>query len=334
MNKTLFTLALATVLLWSCTGRSRFSIDTSKDRIEVKIKRFDSALLAIDTTQAKKGVESLYKLYPEFTAAFANQVLDTSSHDTTEVTRLIKMYLSDSRYAPANKKAKELYATTGDIQQELSDAFTYIHHYFPQVKLPEIYFFVSGFNSTMLMNKDFLAIGTDMYLGTDFPLYKDLTYSYLISNMKKENIATDITAIILQRSFMMPGADSKLLDNILYKGKILYLMSVFLPEKQPEIIMGYTKEQWEWSKKFEKEIWMRMIDNKDLFSTDLQLINKYMNEAPFTAPIAQDSPGRLGSFIGWQIIDSYMNKNSSITLEQLMKEQNSQNILEQSGYRP
>lgn len=334
MKKTIFFLALTTLALWSCTGRNRFSIDTGKDRIEVKIKRFDSVMLAIDTAHARQGVTNLYKLYPEFTQAFANQILDTTARDTNEVVRLIKMYLSDSKYAPANKKAKELYANTDDLQRELSDAFTYIHHYFPQLKLPEIYFFVSGFNSTMLMNKNFLAIGTDMYLGTDFPLYKDLTYSYLIANMKRENIAADVTAIILQRSFMMPGTDGKLLDNMIYKGKILYLMSVFLPEKQPEIIMGYTKEQWDWTKKYEKDIWMRMIDNKDVFSTDLQLINKYMNEAPFTAPVSQESPGRLGSFIGWQIVDSYMSKNSNVSLEQLMKEQDSRKILEESGYHP
>ena len=71
-----------------------------------------------------------------------------------------------------------------------------------------------------------------------------------------------------------------------------------------------------------------------LFSTDVMLIKKYMNDAPFTATISQESPGRLGAWIGLRIVDSYMRKNTNVTLRDLMNENNYQKMLEQSDYRP
>jgi hypothetical protein len=65
---------------------------------------------------------------------------------------------------------------------------------------------------------------------------------------------------------------------------------------------------------------------KTLYSTDNMLMRKYLNDAPFTTPISQESPGRLGTWVGWQIIQSYMNKNKNVTLQQLMNETNYQKI--------
>ena len=77
-----------------------------------------------------------------------------------------------------------------------------------------------------------------------------------------------------------------------------------------------------------------VIEQKHLFSSDLFLIRKYVNDAPFTAPLSQDSPGRAGAWIGWQIVRSYMERNPSVTLPELMRTNDYERLLEQSGYRP
>ena len=323
------------ILLVSCTKSSRFEIDTTKNRYEVKIHRFDKDLLSLDTANIKPGIDSLYAHYQEFLPTFTYNILDTTATDTGAVSNLFRKFLTDKTYAPVNKKAREIYSgDITDIQNKISDAYTYIHHYFPEVQLPEVYFFVSGFNSSVIMNEKFIGIGTDFYLGNDFPLYKDLTYKYMIYNMRRENIASDLVSATLFRMFVKNTDENRLLDNMIFRGKIMYLLSVFMPEEKPEILIGYSTEQWSWSKKYEKEIWSAIVDQKHLFSTDVQLIHKYMNDAPFTSPVSQESPGRLGTFIGWQIVKSYMEKNEKLGLKDLMNEENYQKILETSGYRP
>ena len=59
-----------------------------------------------------------------------------------------------------------------------------------------------------------------------------------------------------------------------------------------------------------------------------------MNDGPFTAEITQDSPGRLGLWVGWRIVESYMRNNKGVTLHELINENDAQKILEQSFYKP
>jgi len=322
------------ILLGSCSKKNRFEIDTTKNRYEVKIHRFDKDMLALDTTHLKPGLDKLYTKYHDFLPVSAATILDTSATDTAAVRNLFYKFLTDKTFKPVNKKAMQTFTDVTDIEKQVSDAFTYIHYYFPEVQLPEIYFYVSGFNRSVMMNNKFIGVGSDFYLGSNYPAYKDFTYQYMIYNMRRECVATDLVSTTLFRMFVMNSSEYRLLDNMLFRGKVMYLLSVFMPNEKPENIMGYTPEQWKWSKTNEKQIWGYVIDQKHLFSTDLQLIRKYMNDAPFTAPVSQDSPGRLGTWLGWQIVESYMSKNPKISLTDLMKESNYQKMLEDSGYRP
>ncbi len=330
----LITLLGFVLLLSACNKKNRFEIDTNKNRVEVKIHRFDKDLLAIDTTKLNAGVDSLYSRYRTFLPVFLSDVLDTTAKDTTAVRNLFYKFLTDKTFAPVNKKALQTFTDISDIEKEVSDAYTNIHHYFPEVKLPEVYFFVSGFNRSIMMNNQFIAIGTDYYLGSDFPAYKGLTYEYTIKNMRRECLTTDLVSATLFRMFPMNSSQYRLLDNMLFRGKVLYLMSVFMPNEKPQGIIGYSAEQLKWCMKNEKHIWAAIIDQQHLFSTDVMLIKKYMNDAPFTATISQESPGRLGAWIGLRIVESYMQKNTNVGLRDLMNENNYQKMLELSDYRP
>jgi len=282
----------------------------------------------------KKGLAGLYTRYHDFLPVYTSNILDTAATDTVAVSNLFRQFLTNKTFKPVNKKTLQTFSDVSDIEKQVSDAYTYIHYYFPEVKLPEIYFFVSGFNRSVMMNNNFIGMGTDFYLGSNFPAYKDFTYQYMTYNMRRECMATDLVSATLFRMFVMNSSEYRLLDNMLFRGKVMYLLSVFMPHEKPESLMGYSAEQWNWSKTNEKQIWGYMIDQKHLFSTDVQLIRKYMNDAPFTSPVSQDSPGRLGTWLGWQIVESYMNKNPKTTLTDLMKINNYQKMLEDSGYRP
>jgi len=120
----------------------------------------------------------------------------------------------------------------------------------------------------------------------------------------------------------------------LYNGRLLYLIAAVLPDESEENIVGYTSEQLAWSKKYERDIYAAIIDNKDLFSTEPQTIVAYVGNAPFTQPISQDSPGRLGTWIGYQIVKSYIKNNKDVDLQQLAQENNFQIMLEKSKYKP
>ena len=81
-------------------------------------------------------------------------------------------------------------------------------------------------------------------------------------------------------------------------------------------------------------MWSYFIQNKMLYSTDLNEIMKFTHEGPFTSAFSKESPARTAHWVGWQIVRAYMNKNPEITLQQLMDEMDAQKILTQSKYKP
>ena len=333
MNNRIFLSGIFLLFLFaSCKTDNRFKIDTTEN-VEVTIKRIDKQVLAMDTADILSGINALSAEYPEFFADYVD-IWELLPADTTEICQLFREFLTDTMLVAVHADASRVFDDVSSIERKISTGYAYLNHYFPEVKLPEIYFFVAGFNRSLMQGSSFLGIGADLYISRDYQRYKMLAYDYLLYNMDPESIPVDVISTILVNVFKKQGNEDRLLDNMLYQGKILYLLSVFLPDERKENIAGYTSEQLKWCERHEKAIWGTIIDQKDLFSSDYQLVRKYMIDAPFTAPISQESPGRLGAWIGWQIVNSYMQRNQKVSLRDLMIENDSQRLLEQSGYRP
>ncbi|MDR0370299.1 MAG: hypothetical protein LBH80_00365 [Prevotellaceae bacterium] len=333
LKNTIYTLILVAAL-GSCGKKNRFEIDTDKNRINVTVKRFDRDFLTLDVTDLKTGTTNLQEKYPDFYPLFVNNVLNRDTEEVDSITNDLKNYLRDSTFAGVNRDVAAKFGDIAHIEKTLSDAYTRIHHYFPETVLPDIYFFVSGFYRSMLLSPGIIAISADMYLGADYPLYEDVSYRYLIQNMRPESIPVEIISAILFGSFTSRSDQNRLIDRMIFQGKMFYLTAVCMPDEAKENIMGYTKEQWDWCGKYERDIWRAIIDRKDLFSSDTRLIRTYIDDAPFTASVSQDSPGRVGTWIGWRIVESYMNNNTDIDLHDLMSTHDTQKILEDSGYHP
>lgn len=320
----------------SCHKTSqKIKIETSdKNRIEIKIKRFDKDLIQIDRNNSLSSVKEIYKKYPDFLPLYTFNILEIDAKDTIKVSKLFLQFVSDTAFEKVNTKVLETFNDVTDIEKDLSDAFSIIHQTFPEITIPQIHFYVSGFNRAVMMTDNILAVGTDFYLGEDYAPYKEFTYDYLLHNMRREMISIDITTAFLFKNFGFDAKQNRLIDNMLYRGKILYVASQIMSEKKTKDILGYSTSQMEWAEKNESEIWKALVGQKHLFSTDVQLIGKYINDAPFTAPITQESPGRLGVYIGWKIVDSYMKNNKDVSLKNLIKTIDYQKMLEISGYRP
>ncbi|MDR2840184.1 MAG: hypothetical protein LBV75_02805 [Paludibacter sp.] len=327
----------ALVLCSACKGKRQFNIEPSKNADTtncVEIIRFDSAMLSVDTAKIYSSTLDLYNKYPDFFPLYVINILDENPADTAVVASLIKEFVSDNEFNRINNMALEKFSDATPYVQQLDKAFAGINQYFPEIQIPKLYFYVSGFNRAIMYNRAILGVGIDLYIDNQLPEYQDIAYDYMTERMCPSAIVPDIVATILFASFPYNSQHERLLDAMLYRGKILYLLSVFLPDIAPNEIIGYSKFQWEWSRKYEAQIWETILDNDDLYSTNNMTIRKYIEPSPFTAPIAQESPGRLGVWLGWQIVNSYMNNNAQTTLQDLMHESNYQQILQMAKYKP
>ncbi len=333
--KRLFLLTLLAPLLWAChSPRTYFPLEV--EPVHVNMVRFDEALLNVQPATVREDVALLYHDYPDFMTFFVEDILGIPAADTAYLYEALPAFLEDTVYGfrETNKYEKLLFSDLSDIEQPLGRAFARIHYLYPEWTIPTLYLYVSGFNSSIQFFGEDIAIGADMYLGSDYEYYNRVVYDYQKLTMRKECIPTDVVSAYLFRHIPYTSDKSRLLDNMIYRGKVMYLTSLIMAEEQPWEVMGYTREQWEWCLKYERAIWHRMMDKRDLFKTEALILTSYLSDGPFTAEISQDAPARLGTWIGWRITESYMLNNDTVSLTSLMAQPDAEYILEYSYYRP
>jgi len=318
----------------SCNQHTYFP--KNMEEMHVNIVRFDEAVMNVSSEHSLQDVRVLYSEYENFMPIFTEEILGISSDDTLYLADALPQFLEDTLYGfkETNLEAKRQFAEIRDLQQSLDDAFTKIHYLYHDLPIPTIYLFISGFNTSILFVDNDIAVGTDMYLGSDWKYYNRVVYDYQKKNMRRECMPIDVVSAYLFRNLPYTYTKNRLLENMIYRGKIMYLLSLLMPEYPNYEIMGYTKEEWEWCKKNEKAIWNTIMDKRDLFKTETLVLTSYLNDGPFTSEVSQESPGRLGTWMGWQIVESYMLHNKEITLQQLIEHNDAQNMLENSFYRP
>lgn len=321
--------------LVSCSSDHKY-FPTSLPEQHVDIVRFDQALMNVNEQTAMEDVRVLYDEYATFMPTFTEDILGIQYNDTAYLAEALPKFLNDTLYGfrQTNQRVRELFQDISPIQSDLDRAFTRIHYLYPEWPLPTIWFFISGFNASVMFVDNDIAVGVDMYLGSDYEFYNRVVYEYQKQNMRPECIAMDIVSAYLFRNVEYTSMRNRLIDNMIYRGKVLYVLSLLFPNEPEYEVMGYTKEQLQWCKKNELAIWNRMMDKKDLFKTESKVLTSYLNDGPFTAEVSQDAPARLGTWMGWQITKSYMQHNPEVTLQQLLEDGDAQQILENSYYKP
>ena len=188
------------------------------------------------------------------------------------------------------------------------------------------------YRNKIILTDSILIIGLDNYLGSthrfyeEIPLYlkEDFTASNIISDIA-EQFAIDIVPRIEFYTF---------LDKIIYYGKILYYKDFYL-NIEDRLKIGYSKYKMKWAKENEYFVWTYFIENNILFNPDNNLMNQFIFDAPFSKfylEIDNESSEKIGKYIGWQIVKSYMN-NNDVSLTELLKTSPT-DIYNKSKYKP
>jgi len=303
---------------------------------EVEFVRFDNALMNVHEATVAQDIRVLYDTYPAFMPVWVEDILGIPAADTAYLEKALPEFLNDTLYGfkQTNAKEQEVFADVTDLEKALGKAFARIEYLYPETEVPTFYLFVSGFQTPVYFWEEWVGVGADMYLGSDYPYYNRVVYEYQKQTMRKECIPVDVVSAYLFRTLPYTSTKSRLLDQMMYRGKVMYLTAQLFDDLPPYEVMGWTKEQWNWCVKNEQAIWHLVMDKRDLFKTESLVLTGYLNDGPFTSEVSQDAPGRLGIWLGWRIVESFMEHNENVSLQELMAEGDAQKILEESFYKP
>ena len=271
----------------------------------VRIERFDRALLEMiesgDTALGKKLLDA----YPYELEIVGKGVLNMQSPAQPGFFERLIRYYSEPTLKRLYEEAVAKYADVGDIETQLGQAFAFLKANFPEMQIPAVYMHVSGFNQNVLVGDSLLSLSIDKYMGENFPLYQAFFPNYQRIKMQRTRVAADYLAGWLMSEYPFEGNESVLLDRMLYEGKIKYIVSLALPELSPAQLMGYTEAEQAWCEAHEKTLWSTIIERKHLYTPDRLTTEKYLRDTPCTF-LSDETPGNVGTWIGWRIISSYM----------------------------
>ncbi|WP_431165858.1 gliding motility lipoprotein GldB [Tenacibaculum halocynthiae] len=311
-------LFLVTVLFFSCKNGNKDKVDVSNISINFKLDRFDVDFY----NSPEKQLNELKQYYPFlFPFGVHDSVWLKKRKDKDEQELFIEV--------------QKEYSNIDSLKNELTSLFKYVKYYNTKFKSPKVV--------TMLTNIDYdhrvvyadslMLISLDAYLGEKHEFYGEYP-AYIKQNNTKDRIVIDVANSIINKQ-VFTGKGRTFIDKMVNKGKKMYLLDAYVPLIEDRIKIGYNALKYGWAKNNEEEIWQYFIEKDLLFSTDKSLDRRFLEIAPFSKFYKEEdnlSPGRIGEWIGWQIVRSYMDKND-VSLHQLIRT-SEEEIFKKSKYKP
>lgn len=230
----------------------------------------------------------------------------------------------------------------GDFEKqkkEFEQAFKYIKYHFPDFVPPKIYTSVSGFanwgfGGDVIDFGDFIVIGLDYFEGETATYRVPEVPNYILKRYSPNYLVPFTIQILSNRFNKVNANDRTVLSHMIAWGKAYEFVDEVLPYVPDTIKVAYTEQQLVEVNYNEGYIWSHFVENELLYKSERMAVKRYVDDRPTTSEISGESPGRIGRWLGWRIVGSYMKANPKITLSELMADDNANKILRQSKYKP
>ncbi len=297
-----FLFLLFSLLFFSCQKNHK-KVDVSGIVIETRLSRFDLEFYESNDEDLPYIKDRYPYLFPIGTP---DSVWIRQKHDS-----LSRVLLSDVK------------KTFGDFAKEkkaIDELFKHVKYYYPKFRPPHIITLISHLDleNQVIFADSLLLISVDTYLGAHKKYYANYP-EYLQHRFDKNYIPNKIASSVAQK--IVPHLPYRLfIEKMISKAKTKYVQHLLLPDKKPEDIMEYPEKKYRWALDNEAMIWQYFIEKEYVYNTDKDLNERFLNTAPFSKfymDFDNESPGQIGVWTGYRIIDSYM-KNNEVSLPQML----------------
>ncbi len=229
-----------------------------------------------------------------------------------------------------------VFGDISDLTSDLEAAFKHLKHYYPEAKVPKIQTVATGLLHDMYISDSLVVIGLDYYLGEGAKFRPVNMYNYILRRYAPEYITPSIMLLygIAPRFNKTDVSDNTVLADMIAYGKSFYFAKHMMPCTPDSIMIWYTAEEMQGVRENREIIWAHFVENQILYETDHEVKRKYIEDRPKTYDIGNKAPGRIGTWLGWEIVNAYFQRKPETSLEELMNVRAPQEVFNESKYRP
>lgn len=316
---------ISVVLLLSCNGRTDYDAEPVR-------------------------VVPLYSMFRDYAAADSSVRKNIFSHDSIELVAFMQIVseqeLSDE-LIESWASSQPVAVFTPDVDSVFSDT-SYVGHVLGHILksaddaalvLPDRTYatVVYGRPESVLFVDSVMLIALNHYLGFEYPGYSHWPV-FMRLNKTPEALPYDLAEALVATSypFALQGEDATLLSHMVYEGVLAHTKMLLVPQATLAGALGYTDAEIKWLEKNESAIWRSIVRDQLLYDTSEDIIGRMISPAPEVYIVDPAAPGRVGRYIGYRIVEAYLNNNTVSSVADMFAPgfYKGNSVLVSSGYNP
>lgn len=236
-------------------------------------------------------------------------------------------------FGPEVEKA---YPSTSDIEKRLGALNANMRRLTPALPSYSYYGIISPYRQQVMLVDSVVYVALNHYLGATHDAYSTMP-EYARFTKTAEYIPLDIAEAVLsvEYPFKVESAPTAI-QYFIYEGALLKAVSALTGINDTATLMGWTPAQLDKAQTLEAEAWRKMATDNIIYSTDMALAQRLCAPSPASQPLSAEIPGRFGRYVGYRIVNSYLEKNPDTALTDILSPQfyNNPLTLINSGYAP
>ena len=307
-----------------------FSPENPGPRVDITIERLEHQILNLTKRQE---VDAFVKSEPLVAEVFLRQY----DYPDEEVfyDALIDRF-SNPHIDTLEMEIDRVFGDLSWLEEELEEAFTLLKYYYPDREIPKVKTVATGFDYDLHLTDSVIVIGLDYYLGPEAKYRPMGSYNYILKRYDAPYIVPSIMLLygISPTINKYDPRDGSILADMVSYGKSFYFAKRMLPCTPDSTLIWYTGQEIAGVKQNADIVWSHFIEKDLLFETDHLIKKKYIDERPKTFEIGPECPARIGQWVGWNIVDTYMEEYPETTLPDLMEMTNARELFDDSKFRP
>ncbi len=316
--KNLLLLLVVALAFMSCKKDPTIASDITNIDVDFNVERFEESF-------SRANPEDLTNLKGAFPFLFPERIPDSVWIET----------MTDTLQQELRREVYTLYADFKKVNKDIELLFQHLKYYDKFFKEPRVITLTNNvqYRDKVMVTDSLVLIALDNYLGPEHRFYANIP-AYICQNFTSENISVDLANAYAEK-YAYQSKKRTLLDEMVYFGKLLYFKDKVIPFKSDAQKIGYTQNQLNWAEENESQVWSYFVERELLFSTDSKLPSRFISVAPFSKfylEIDNQSPGRIGRYIGWQIVRKYMEDNEVPLMDMMQK--STEEIFNNTKYKP
>lgn len=288
---------------------------------DIKVARYDRLQYEATVLNSFSAQQRMSLEFPNVTKLLIEDVLELGSVNEPAINERLYAYYSDTTLLRLMDDVSDKFKDVSDIEQGLTKGFARLEKEVPGLVVPRIYTQISALNQSVVVTDSLLGISLDKYMGEDYPLYRRYYYPHQYRSMKPDRILPDCFVFYLmgRYPFEWHPARRTLFDQLMYRGKIYWVVGQLIDAASAEDLMGYTEEEKAWCKAHLQKVCAWIAAGGYLGSTDPMVLRAFTRSEPGLMFEGKPLPPSVGIWLGIQWVEKYRKQHPDLSVADLLE---------------